>query len=349
MPVTVSSAAPAASFTSRDTATGEQVSLRTKDKHAAQEKLRAANESLAQPQLNLDLARIYLRAHDATISQRTWGEVMTAYSERGRESSRERCRRAFAGRDFDGLRDLHIIHTKAEHLLAALKTGKPSVNHYLRRLVHHAEDLGWLPWTIMAKAAWPRIKKVRKRGITAEEHERIIAAEASAERRTFYEMLWLSGGSQSDIASLTRENIQGDLLVYHRRKLSADAPPSCLRIGPKMKALLATTPASGQLFPTLARQMSKDRAAEFCRRIRNLGIKGVSLHAYRYAWAGRAAQVGYPQRYAQAALGHGSAAVHISYASHAVVAVPSLEEFERDNIIPFSDAISSFRKDKIAG
>ena len=137
----------------QDTATGAQVSLRTKDQHAAQEKLRAANESLAQPQLNLDLARIYLRAHDATIGQRTWAQVMDVYSERGRDSSRERCRRAFAGRDFDGLRALLLIHTKAEHLLAVLKTGKPSVNHYLRRLVHHAEDLGWLPWTIMAKAA----------------------------------------------------------------------------------------------------------------------------------------------------------------------------------------------------
>ena len=41
-----------------DTQTKAQVSLRTKDKRAAQEKLRAANESVAQPRLNLDLARV---------------------------------------------------------------------------------------------------------------------------------------------------------------------------------------------------------------------------------------------------------------------------------------------------
>ena len=67
-----------------------QVSLRTKDKRAAQKKLRAANEALVQPQLNLDLTRIYLRAHDSTISQQAWAEVMATYSERGRDSSLER-------------------------------------------------------------------------------------------------------------------------------------------------------------------------------------------------------------------------------------------------------------------
>ena len=45
----------------QDNETGAQVSLRTRDKRAAQEKLRAANESVAQAHLNLDLARIYPR------------------------------------------------------------------------------------------------------------------------------------------------------------------------------------------------------------------------------------------------------------------------------------------------
>ena len=42
-------------FYQQDTTSGVQVSLRTKDKHAAHEKLRAANESLAQPHLILTL------------------------------------------------------------------------------------------------------------------------------------------------------------------------------------------------------------------------------------------------------------------------------------------------------
>ena len=320
----------------QDTTSGVQVSLRTKEKHAAQEKLRAANESLAQPHLNLDLARIYLRAHDSAISQRTWAEVMTAYSERGRDSSRERCRRAFAGRDFDPIRRLLLINTKAEDLLRVLATGKASVNHYLRRVVHHAEDLNWLPWTVMARAAWPKVKKRPKRAITVEEHQRILDAEQNnPERWAYYQMLWLSGGSQGDIARLKSENIQAEVLAYQRRKLQEDAPPSRLRVGPVMQQLLDALPKSGFLFPKIAMQKSKDRAAEFCRRCRLLRIKGASLHSYRYSWAERAAEAGYPQRFAQMALGHASAAVHAGYAKRAAVTVPSLEEYKDGKVIPF--------------
>lgn len=321
----------------QDHENGVQVSLRTKDKHTAQEKVRAANESVAQPRLNLDLARLYLKAHDAQISERTWQDVMTVYSERGRHSSRERCRRAFAGRDFDPIRRLLLINTKAENLLLVLATGKASVNHYLRRLVHHAEDLNWLPWTIMARAAWPKVKKNPKRGITAEEHQRILDAEKNKpERRAYYQMLWLSGGSQGDIARLRGENVQAQVLAYQRGKLPEDAPPSCLRIGPTMQQLLDELPKSGWLFPKIALMETKQRAAEFYRRCKLLKIKDASLHSYRYSWAGRAAQVGYPQRFAQAALGHASAAVHAGYSRHAVVTAPSLEEYEAVNVIPFS-------------
>ncbi len=325
-----------------DTLTKVQVSLRTKEKHAAQEKLRAANESVAQPRLNLDLARIYLQAHDSESTERTWEMVMTAYSERGRDSSRRRCRQAFSGRDFDPIRSMKIIETKAEDLLRVLHTGKSSVNHYLRRLVHHAENLGWLRWMIMAPAAWPKPQKTNKRGVTAEEHARIIAAEKNPERRAYYEMLWVTGGSQLDVALLRRENVRDDVLVFQRRKLGETATPCSMTVGSEMRALLANLPASGWLFPTLAKRElgkskgdSNQRAAEFSRRCRLLKIKEISLHCYRYAWAGRAAQIGYPQRYAQAALGHKSAAVHIEYAKHARVTVPALEDYPNSKIIPF--------------
>lgn len=56
---------------------------------------------------------------------------------------------------------------------------------------------------------------------------------------------------------------------------------------------------------------------------------GVSLHSYRYAWAERAKQCGYPERFAQEALGHNSKAVHRAYARRAQVRLPSLESYER--------------------
>jgi integrase len=68
-----------------------------------------------------------------------------------------------------------------------------------------------------------------------------------------------------------------------------------------------------------------------------LGIKGVSLHSYRYAWAERAKKAGYPERFAQEALGHNSKAVHRAYARKAQVELPSLGEYERQRAM-FTDA-----------
>jgi integrase len=60
------------------------------------------------------------------------------------------------------------------------------------------------------------------------------------------------------------------------------------------------------------------------------GVCGVSLHSYRYAWAERAKACGYPERFAQAALGHNSKAVHRAYAKRAQVKLPALEDWERN-------------------
>jgi integrase len=60
------------------------------------------------------------------------------------------------------------------------------------------------------------------------------------------------------------------------------------------------------------------------------GVKGVSLHSYRYAWAERAKTCGYPERFAQSALGHNSRAVHQAYAKGATPVCPALEQFERE-------------------
>ena len=62
---------------------------------------------------------------------------------------------------------------------------------------------------------------------------------------------------------------------------------------------------------------------------RQLDIKGVTLHSYRYAWAERAKTVGYPERFAQEALGHNSKAVHRAYAKRALMKLPSLEDYEQ--------------------
>jgi integrase len=72
-----------------------------------------------------------------------------------------------------------------------------------------------------------------------------------------------------------------------------------------------------------------DRATEFKQRCEGLSIKGVTLHSYRYAWEERALKCGYPERFAQQALGHNSKAVHHAYSKHAEVTVPSLDDWEK--------------------
>ncbi len=92
--------------------------------------------------------------------------------------------------------------------------------------------------------------------------------------------------------------------------------------------LLKDLPSGGLLFPYLASVRPGDRATEFGQRCRQLGIKGVTLHSYRYTWAERAKTVGYPERFPQEDLGHNSKAVHRAYARRALVKIPSLEEYE---------------------
>jgi integrase len=122
-------------------------------------------------------------------------------------------------------------------------------------------------------------------------------------------------------------------ICYTRAKLKFrgdSIKPALIRFGAEIEAILKRRPATGQLFPYLATVRAGDRATEFKQRCTGLKISGVSLHSYRYAWAERALKCGYPERFAQQALGHNSKAVHHAYARHAEVTVPSLDDWEKD-------------------
>jgi integrase len=68
----------------------------------------------------------------------------------------------------------------------------------------------------------------------------------------------------------------------------------------------------------------KRDSIKFKQRCDGLGIRGISLHSYRYSWAGRAKTAGYPERFAQLALGHNSKAVHRAYARKAQVTLTAV-------------------------
>ncbi|NBR84461.1 MAG: hypothetical protein EBT61_03000 [Verrucomicrobia bacterium] len=103
-------------------------------------------------------------------------------------------------------------------------------------------------------------------------------------------MCWHLGGSQGDLAQLRAEDIDwnNQTVSFFRHKTGT---VTLQHLGPEAMRLL-------------------------------------SLHSYRYAWAERAKSAGYPERFAQEALGHNSKAVHRAYARRALVKLPSLEEYE---------------------
>jgi integrase len=240
-------------------------------------------------------------------------------------------------RAFDIIRDLPILESNSAHFLKVLDAGSVATNVFLRRLHNFALDMSWLPWPVLAKKQWPKVRFKEKRAVAWKEHQAIITTETNPERRAFYEFCWHLGGAQSDVASLTAEDIdwRGKVVSFRRHKTGT---VSIIRFGNELEAILRTLPQVGPLFPKLKPMREAHRATEFARACRRLMIKGITLHSYRYAWAERAKTCGYPERFAQEALGHNSKAVHRAYARKAQVVIPTLEDYERklaaaDNVI----------------
>ena len=114
------------------------------------------------------------------------------------------------------------------------------------------------------------------------------------------------------------------------RSRGTNVKPALFRFSAEVEVTLKQLPVAGQLFPYLCAVRACDRATEFKQRCAGLGITGVTLHSYRCAWAERALKCGFPERFAQQALGCNSKAVHRAYAKYAEVTVPSLDDREKD-------------------
>jgi len=277
-------------------------------------------------------------AADAQIGKRTWQTVMEEIPKLKTGSTRVRWLVAIKSADFNSLRDLPLLETRSEHFLAVLEKGGVATNSFLRRIHRFALDMNWLPWPILPRNRWPALKFKPKRAISREEHERILAGEKNSEWHAFYELLWHLGGAQSDVAKLVASDIDwtAKTISYTRMKTGS---VSVVHFGEATAEILRSRPQEGVLFPMIALWKEADRGKAFIRRCKLVGVSGVSLHCYRYAWAERAKQCGYPERFAQEALGHNSKAVHRAYARNATMQLPSLESFEKKSqvgkILPF--------------
>jgi len=327
--------------------TGKQESLGTSEKAEALRLVMARNEASHQPAFNAQLARTYLAAGDPTLAKRTWKDVMEAFTAarvQRKESTRDRYDQAFREPILARFASRRLLDTRAEDVLQLIQDGTVSTNMYFRRLHSFALMLGWLPWPILNYRQWPSRKYKSKRGVTLEEHRSLLDAEKNPERKAFLELAWHVGAAQIDLVSLTAENIDWSTktITYFRCKTGK---PCVLRFGEEMTTILRRLPASGSLFPKYSKLCSADRATRFAERVEKLGIRkrseeagipSISLHSYRYAWAERARAAGYPERFAQEALGHASAAIHRAYAKSVRVELPPLEEYEKRTAEPIA-------------
>jgi len=242
------------------------------------------------------------------------------------DETRHRWKTAIRDKAFDSIRNLPVLETRPENFLRALEAGRVSTNVYLRRIHNLALDMTWLPWPVVPKRQWPKVEYGEKRAITQEEHDQIVEREKNPERKAFYQLAWHLGASQSDLAHLQAEDVNwpARIICFVRMKLrNRSLVPPQIRFGREVEAILSTLPKTGPLFPYLATVRAGDRATEFKQRCAGLGIKGVTLHSYRYAWAERAKKAGYPERYAQINLGHNSKAWTRAYSKKADVTLPA--------------------------
>ncbi len=332
-------------FYLEDCLTRKQFSLETSDKEEAKRLLHSHNEAHANPIINRKIAIAYLSVSDPEMTQRNWQTVMDAFAQSGGPLTLMRKKSAMKDAAFDLIRHKKLIDTTGEDILKVLGLGGISTNMFLRKIHNFALDMDWLPKIVLPKKLWPKVRHQKRRAITLDEHFRIIDRERNSERRLYYDFLWETGASQGDAARLSAEAIdwRENILVIYRKKLAGqDQPPAKVRIGPRLEGIVRKLPAQGYFFPYLNSVRAGDRSTEFKQRCAGLGIQGVSLHSYRYAWAQRAKTSGYPERMAMSNLGHGSKAVHRAYSEGAEVICPSLEEWEKNGnskIIPFLSVV----------
>jgi len=314
-------------FWCEDTESGRQQTLGTKNKVDAVRLLHGRNEYHAVPFVNLQMARAYMMAADPKAPTWTWQDIFDEIIKLKHGETKRRWLIAAKDKALPEILKRPLIETRAEHLLRAMEIGKVSTNVYLRRVHNFALDMSWLPAPIIPKRQWPTIRHRDRRAITFEEHQKIVARELNPERKAFYELAWHIGASQSDIAFLRTEDIDwGQRVISYQRKKTGEY--ALIRFDAEVERILQCLPKDGPLFPYLRTVRPGDRATEFMQRTRALDIQGVSLHSYRYAWAERARRCGYPERFAQEALGHNSKAVHRAYARKAQVVVPPLSAYE---------------------
>jgi hypothetical protein len=200
------------------------------------------------------MARVYLSATDPAAVQRTWKDVIEMILETKTGETLRRWQVAAKDKGLAKLAKIKLLDTRSEHFLRVLTEGTVSTNVYLRRMHNFAMDMAWIPAPVLPRRQWPAVRYAEKRGITWDEHFRIVDRERNPERQAFYEMAWHIGASQGDLAHLHAEDIDWGTktLCFDRMKLRGRGlKPPLIAFGPSAEIVLSKLPQTGPLFPYL--------------------------------------------------------------------------------------------------
>jgi len=308
---------------------------------------------------HLEMAKAHLNLVDPEMAERKWSDLMKLWTEKPPAQSTKDRREAEMGRGvFPLIKDRLLCDRNVESIILENKN-KLGVfaKNSITQMQNLAKDLGWIlhPMVKPIHLKVTKAEKRERRAITADEHKLITEAEDKAakgvwprtasknakEKADYYQLLFLTGAAQSDGANLTSANVDWKKkeLVFTRAKTQEECK---IAISGSLETLLKSLPKKGPLFPVVSTWKDKDRAAEFGRRLKTLGLQdqGVSLHSYRYHMAEWCATVGMPMRFAQIMLGHSSKTVANAYARKCKKAAPTPEAYMK---APVADVIDGTR------
>jgi integrase len=142
------------------------------------------------------------------------------------------------------------METTTAAFLQIMKDAKPSQVFYLKCLHSFALSLGWISLPIVPPKVWPKPHPKSRRGITLEEHQRLLTRAQGAEWKLYLELLWETGAAQTDAALLKAEDLDwpARTITYFRKKTGTRAQ---ITISKKLETVLSHLPTLGALFPRL--------------------------------------------------------------------------------------------------
>ena len=279
-------------FYYEDTTTGKQLSLRTKIESEAQTLLHAKNESVRQPALNLHIAKAYLAGTDSAMTTRTWPQAIDSLIGTKEGANQHRWRTAAKDKALLPLLPHVIIETPRRTVVARVESGHRFDQRLFAPVAQFLCGLELVAVALDSQAAMAgrQIQGEARYhpGGTPEDPRR--RGEPGAEK--LLSVVLALGRSQGDLASLKGEDVNwtAGTVSFFRHKTGT---PVMVHLGKESLNLLKDLPGEGVLFPYLSSVRANDRATEFKSRCRQLGIQGVTLHGYRYAWAERAKTAGF--------------------------------------------------------